>query len=288
MRDVLDHLRQAKQRELQHMTSLLFEEFDAAIRTGTQRWSKQGRILKVVLYGSYARGDWIDDPVGGYRSDYDILIIVNDARLTDFELCSAAKDRLMRETTIAKTLSAPVSLIVHSLREVNQQLERGCPFFADIVDQGVALYEAEGFHFAQPRDLTAAEAILEAQQHSDYWMPLTLHACKLTITNISDGVFRDAAFLFHQATERLYHCTLLTLSLYSPKSHRLNFLRSQCEQIAPRLIAAWLRDNRFARRCFELLRQAYVIARYSSHYEISDVELRWLGERVEVLTEFVE
>ena len=29
---------------------------------------KQGRIFKIVLYGSYARGGWVDDPVGGYKS----------------------------------------------------------------------------------------------------------------------------------------------------------------------------------------------------------------------------
>lgn len=288
MRDVLDHLPQAKQRELQHITRVLFEEFDAATRTGTQRWSKQGRILKVVLYGSYARGDWVNDLVGGYRSDYDILIVVNDERLTDFELWSASEDRLMRETTIANTLSAPVSLIVHSLTDVNQQLERGRPFFGDIVDQGIALYEAEGFHFAQPRSLPPEEAREEAQKHFGEWFLSACGFARNANYAVRDRDGKLAAFLLHQATERLYHCTLLTLTLYSPKSHRLNFLRSQCEQIAPRLIAAWPRDDRFARRCFELLRQAYVNARYSPHYEISDVELRWLSERVGILTELVE
>lgn len=288
MRDVLDHLPQTKQRELQHLTRVLFEEFDAATRTGTQRWSKQGRILKMVLYGSYARGDWVDDPVGGYRSDYDILIVVNDERLTDFELWSAVDDRLMRDVTISNSLSAPVSFIVHSLTDVNGQLERGRPFFVDIVDQGIALYEAEGFHFAQPRDLPPAEARGEAQKHFQYWFEHASSAALGANFYVKRQKSRDAAFLFHQATERLYHCTLLTLTLYSPKSHRLNFLRSQCEQIAPRLIAAWPRDDRFARRCFELLRQAYVNARYSPHYEISGEELRWLGERVGVLTELVE
>lgn len=287
MRDQLDHLPQAKQRELAHVVRVLFEEFEAAHRTGTQKWSKQGRILKLVLYGSYARGDWVDDPVGGYTSDYDILVVVNDERLTDFELWSAAEDRLMRETTITKALSAPVSFIVHSLSDVNQQLERGRPFFVDIVRQGIALYDAEGFCFTSPRDLPPEEARVEAHVHLQKWFP-SADAFRASATFLVErGDLNEAAFNFHQATERLYHCALLVLTLYSPKSHRLNFLRSQAEQIAPELAEAWPRGDRCARRCFELLRQAYVNARYSPHYAISDEELRWLGERVALLQELV-
>ena len=102
-----------------------------------------------MLYGSYARRDWVDDPIGGYHSDYNILIVVNDERLIDFELWSAAEDRLMRDVTINKALRAPVSFVVHTLTDVNQQLERGRPFFVDIVKQGIALYEAEGFPYRQ-------------------------------------------------------------------------------------------------------------------------------------------
>ncbi len=37
------------------------------------------------------------------------------------------------------------------------------------------------------------------------------------------------------------------------------------------------------RRCFALLNRAYVDARYSPHYEITDEELAWLVERVSAL-----
>jgi predicted nucleotidyltransferase len=292
MRDTLDHLPKSKQRELAHVVRVLFEEFDAAHATTTTKWKKQGRIAKLVLYGSYARGDWVDDPVGGYASDYDILVIVNDERLADFEYWSAAEDRLMRDTTITKSLSAPVSLIVHSLSDVNQQLEKGRPFLVDIVRQGVALYDAEGFCFASPRDLPPEDARAEAQANFDRWFALAVQSIRTFELQRDQGNEtswrNDAAFTLHQATERLYHCTLLVLTLYSPKSHRLNFLRSQCEQIAPSLIAAWPREDRFARRCFELLRQAYVNARYSPHYEITPEELAWLGTHVAELQTLVE
>lgn len=288
MRSNLDHLPQSKQRELAHVRRVLIEEFEAAHATGTLKWKKAGRLFKLVLYGSYARGDWVDDPVGGYQSDYDILIVVNDERLTEFEYWSAAEDRLMRDTTITHALSAPVNFIVHSLSDVNSQLEKGRPFFVDIVTQGIALYEAEGFPFAAPRDLPPEEARAEAQKYFDEWFPSAERRLDLAVTALSKGYLKEAAFDFHQATERFYHCVLLVYRLYSPKSHRLNFLRSHAEEIAPELVVAWPRGDKFSRRCFELLRQAYVNARYSPHYEISDEELRWLGERVSELKKLVK
>jgi predicted nucleotidyltransferase/HEPN domain-containing protein len=284
----LDHLSAAKQRELQHIVRVLFEEFESALRSATQPWKKQGRILKLVLYGSYARGDWVEDPVGGYASDYDILVVVNDERLTDVvDYWSAAEDRLMRETTIAGTLSAPVSFIIHSLTDVNQQLEKGRPFFVDIVRQGIGLYEAEGFAFAAPRELPEEEARAEAESYFRKWFPSANAFRSMAAHAITEGNQNEAAFVLHQAAERLYHCALLVLTLYSPKSHKLNFLRSQAEQIEPSLIEAWPRQSKADRRCFELLREAYVNARYSPNYTITREQLAWLGARVEKLQELV-
>ena len=104
---------------------------------------------------------------------------------------------------------------------------------------------------------------------------------------VAKGKGKLAAFLYHQATERLYHCLLLVLTLYSPKSHKLNFLRSQAEQLDGRLTTAWPRRTKFEQRCFELLRRAYVDARYSEHYKISAEELAWIDERIRVLSDLV-
>src|SRR3546814_10940312 len=91
--------------------------------------------------------------------------------MTDCECWSAAEERLKREVEINQSLGAPVSFIVHTLTDVNAKLERGLPFFVDIADRGIALYEADGFPFAQPMNLPAAEARAAEQKHFDVWFP---------------------------------------------------------------------------------------------------------------------
>lgn len=94
---------------------------------------------------------------------------------------------------------------------------------------------------------------------------------------------KEAAFLLHQATERLYAGLLLTLTYYTPYNHNIAFLRSLAEGLDRRLYGIWPEDTRRERAMFQKLKEAYTKARYSKHYRISEEELDWLGERVEEL-----
>jgi len=288
MRTDLDHLPTPKRQDLERIVQILFDEFEDATRIATQNWKRKGRILKIVLFGSYARGDWVEDAKGGYFSDYDILVVVSDRRLTDtLEFWAKADDHLMRAVTIEKSISAPVNFIVHDLADVNEQLHHGRPFFADIARDGIALYQMEGSDLDQPKPLTRAKRQAEAQRYFDEWFGSASEFAAGAEFHRSRGSAKLAAFNYHQATERFYHAVLLVLTLYSPKSHKLNFLRSQAESHEPELIAVWPRDTRFAQRGFELLRRAYVDARYSPHYKITPQELEWIGERISLLQSLV-
>jgi predicted nucleotidyltransferase len=59
------------------------EEFAVAISRATQPWKKNGRIQNIILFGSFSRNDWGDEPSNGYQSDLDILVIVSHKGLTD-------------------------------------------------------------------------------------------------------------------------------------------------------------------------------------------------------------
>ncbi len=149
---------------------VLFAEFEQATSLSTQKWRRQGRILKVI-FTDRTRGDWVDDPIGGYQSDYDILVVVSDERLTEpGEFWAKADDQFVREVTISRRISAPVSFIVHSLADVNNQLTQGRPFFIDAIEQGIALYEVEDYPFVTPKPLEPEAQRLEASRYYQQWM----------------------------------------------------------------------------------------------------------------------
>lgn len=270
---------------------MLFAEFADATAIATSDWKKQARVLKVILYGSYARGDWVDEPhtAKGYQSDFDLLIIVNHQKLTDrATFWSTAEDKLNRELAITKTLKTPINFIVHTLQEVNDALTDGRYFFMDIVRDGIVLYEADPSELAAPQPKTPARALALAKEYLEEWLPSARRFQRAAGLMVSEGGLKEAAFQLHQATERFYHCVLLVCTFYTPHVHNLGFLRTQAERIDARLIEIWPREAKADRARFEKLKEAYVKARYSKHYRIDAIELEWLGERIQALGDVVE
>jgi len=288
MKTDLDHLPEAKRRELAYVVQVIRDGFAFAIARRTMPELRGGRLLKIILFGSYARGDWVEDPVGRYFSDYDLLVIVDREPLTDVpEFWSKTEERLLTDLAAGQELRTPVSLIYHSLDDVNDKLRLGRYFFIDIVRDGIVLFEEAGFPLAEPQPLSAAQALRETQEYYEEWFESAGKFKRAADFLRSDNAPREAAFNLHQATERLYHCLFLVRTLYSPKTHNLNQLRQLAEDVEPRLKAVWPRDSKFERRCYELLREAYVKARYSRHYRISTEQLEWLSERIALLQQLV-
>src|SRR5690606_32420416 len=286
MRTDLDHLPAAKQREIERVKAIIFEEFEDALALAQHEWKKKGKIEKIILYGSYARGGWVDEPhtAKGYRSDFDILIIVNDKRLTDKVHYWLKLDiRLIRELAIDKTLRTPVNFIVHTLGEVNDGLAHGRYFFMDVAKEGIALYEADNRQLHVPKPKTPEQALAMAKEYFEEWFPSGGEFFDNFKFNLSQGRHNNSAFQLHQSVERLYHCVLLVCTFYTPHVHNLGFLRTQAERLDMRLVDCWPRELRPDRARFEKLKEAYVKARYSKHYRISEEELVWLGEQIEEL-----
>jgi len=285
MKSDVDHLPAVQRGELERVQQVLMEEFAEAIGRATTPSRKNGKILKIVLFGSYARDDWVDEPQNGYQSDFDLLVVVNHDDLTDIaHYWYVAEDRILRDAAIAR----PVNIIVHSLDEVNQSLKRGEYFWVDIARDGIILYELPCHPLATPMPLTTADAYQMSQAYFDEWSTKIQDAIEIAEFCIEKRKLKDAAFTLHQATERAYICFLLVRKLYFPRSHNIKFLRSLAEGSEPRLINAWPRDSRIDRRRFQLLKRAYVEARYSSAYEISVEELNEILVSIRSLRDIVE
>ncbi len=285
MKNDVDHLPEVQRGELERVQQVLMEEFAEAIAQATTPSRKNGKILKIILFGSYSRDDWVDDPENGYQSDFDLLVIVNHDDLTDIaHYWYVAEDRILRDAAIAR----PVNIIVHSLDEVNQSLKRGEYFWVDIARDGIVLYELPCHPLAIPMPLTSADAYQMAKAYFGEWLPTADGFLDTANYVLTQGRLKEAAFQLHQATERFYICFLLVRTLYFPRSHNIKFLRSLAEDSEPRLIEAWPREGRIDRRRFQLLKRAYVEARYSAAYEINVEELTAILTCVRALRDIVE
>jgi predicted nucleotidyltransferase/HEPN domain-containing protein len=285
LRQDLDHLPAKQQAELERVVASLMGDFEAAIAGATQPWKRNGKVLKIILFGSYARDDWVDEPDNGYQSDFDLLVVVNHDDLTDIaDYWYVAEDRIQRDPAIERQ----VNIIVHSFDEVNKALRRGEYFWVDIARDGIAIYDLPCHALATPMPLTPADAYGMAKEYFETWTSGVDDLLAGFELYCARGNSNLAAFTLHQAAERLYISFLLVRTLYFPRSHNIKFLRSLAEDKEPRLIEAWPRATKLDRRRFELLKRAYVEARYSPNYAIDMTDLAALAEGVRRLRDLVE
>nr|WP_240623359.1 HEPN domain-containing protein [Brevundimonas lutea] len=246
-------------------------------------------MLKIILFGSYARNDWVDEPENGYLSDFDLLVVVSHEKLTDIaDYWWTAEDKILRDPDIGRT----VNIIVHDLGEVNAALGQGKYFWTDIVRDGVVLHEMPGHSLITPKPMTSADALAAATRDADRWLGAVDRFLRLASisqeASAADTEWRkNAAFNLHQAVEAAYACFLLVHTFYFPRSHNIKFLRSLAEDVDKRLVTAWPREIRVDRRRFELLKRAYVEARYSDQYDASPEDLEWLAKAARALRDVV-
>jgi len=292
MRTDLNHLPAVKQRELDRVVEILFQGFREATQEATGR-RKAARILKVILFGSYARGDWVDAPFdsNNFTSDYDILVIVNQKELTDRAgYWEETEQRLFDAYHAEKTIRTPVNFIVHSLQQVNDGLSHGRLIFMEIAKNGVALYQSDDRPLADPKPKTPRQAYLAAKEYFDDKFRAAMRWFRIAqlTRNEGDDFSSNEAFLLHQTAENLYKCVLLTLTFYAPRNPNILFLRGMAEGLDRRLFDAWPRGTHAERAMYQKLKEAYRKGQHSKHFDISVDELNWLRERIEILGQRVQ
>lgn len=228
MKTDLDHLPESKQGAIDDIKRLILNEVDA-YQDGKSGKKSLGRVSWIILFGSYARGDFVEEPANGYISDFDILVVVTNNELANaLSLWGAIEDKAERYTR------SPLTLIVHEQQEILKWLEQGHYFFSDIRKEGVYLHAHSGKSLPEPKLLTNAERLPVAEKHYEQWFSSAndfLVAYKAMFEHES---LKNAAFQLHQVTERLYACLLLVISNYRPKTHNIKVLhRMAIEKTSP-------------------------------------------------------
>ena len=113
MKTTIDHLPDDQQQKLQAITAV-FTDPTLTIP-----------IDMLILFGSRARGDWVDDQETGYKSDYDLLVVVeNEQQVNDLTVWGDLERRVR-----AIIEDTPLTFIVHDIKFVNKEIRVGQYFF---------------------------------------------------------------------------------------------------------------------------------------------------------------
>ncbi|GAL86738.1 HEPN domain-containing protein [Sporocytophaga myxococcoides] len=274
----MEHLPELKKEELKVISDLIVEKMLPDF---------------VILFGSYARGNWVEDRYSEdgityeYKSDYDILV------LTETKLNQELSDKWRETERLVKEMStsASVNLIHHSYGYVKNELSYGSYFFTDVVKEGVLLYD-NGRNGPTPLVLPASidpEKVKQrAKEEYDRWFESSNNFIDGFTFYFSTGKYNEAAFLLHQATERYYTALLLVFTGYKAKIHDIEELGSQAETINEEFKKVFPRDTPEKDERLKLLKKAYIDSRYKKNYSIGKEDLEYLNERVAVLRELVE
>ena len=110
MNEALQKLPLTKREELQNITKLL---------------SNIKEVEMVILFGSYARGQYVENTyvengiLYEYKSDYDLLVVTYHDNLKVHLRIETKVNEVLRDTGIVKT---PISLIFHSGKHGNTEM----------------------------------------------------------------------------------------------------------------------------------------------------------------------
>ncbi len=244
---------------------------------------------KIILFGSYAKGNFVEHRYTGrdgilyeYISDYDFLVVTKKNNIKEYELDDIVLNRTQH-------FKSPINLQVHEINYINEGLEFGQYFFTDIIKEGVLLYDTNEIQFSEPRILSLKELKEISQRYFDLWFNRGKEFLEGVDFFLSKEQLTLGAFILHQSTESFYYAALLVFTGYKPKTHNLLKLRKQAKQLSEELFLVFpVETDKDEKRLFDLLKRGYIDARYKEDYLITMEELAALIHRVKKMKDIVE
>jgi uncharacterized protein len=243
-------------RILSHLPEGKIEELEKV----TRRIVDTGKAEMVVLFGSYARGDYKEKrgAVQGKKSDYDILIVT--AHTDEDEVVRSLDGRF-------EDIDVHVQLIAEDIEFVNSNLEEEQFFFSDIKREGKVLYTSGRYTLAEPVDLSPTRRREIAEEDFKKWFKDAKMAVDIAEFSISKEGFGWAAFLFQQTAEMCYTAVEMVFCHYNPHEHHLGILRRRAAKFDDRMDEALPLDTPEHADLFSHLNYAYIGGRYRSEEE---------------------
>lgn len=276
MENPINHLPDVKRKELERIVAVIKKNCD--------------NIEKIILFGSYARGNYKEakdinpNSRTGHVSDYDVLVVTGKK---DVALNSLLWGRISEELQ-GLNLSAFPKILTHDIEELNKKLSEGQYFFSDIKKEGIVLFDTGKFELAEEKKLTTEEKQQIAQKHFDYWFNRAEGFCRHFLIDFENPNTRDSdnglmAFNLHQVAESCYKAVLLVFTNYTPREHFLEILGKKSENCSAEFGNIFSKATKDDEDRFNLLEYAYIGGRYDPDYYISKEDLKILVVSVQKL-----
>lgn len=281
MKNSIDFLPERKQRDLRELVALIRKEIKD--------------VVMVILYGSYAKNSYVECDERHdfgvktfYISDYDILIVTKK-RLGGKESTVESRIRAeFLETKNNREFYTRPQFINESIKGLNNALSEGHYFYVDILTQGVVLYDSGEYQLATPRELNFCEIEKRAQKYYNVKFSRGKGFIRYTQVPYKEKDYVICSFFLHQSTESFLKTIPLVFALYGYKEHDLEFLIEKCKPYTMELATVFPRNTPEEKRLFELLRSAYVEARYNDDFIVTKEDIDALLPKVERLRDIVE
>jgi HEPN domain-containing protein len=238
---------------------------------------------KIICYGTrtWLTHTWSSfDPVldSTMNTDYDLLIITK----------SGTKRREHEILDLVSQHSTPGSRIIavaHSLCAVNEALEQGRPFFANIYKQGILVYDFSGIPLATPSVCDNLEQSADIHAQWDQHFGLAVKFLEGASYYIASGSAALAVFMLHQATEHTSIALIKTCIGYRPSTHNLNRLLALTENFSEYPSYVFPQVSQEEIDLFNTLARAYSDVRYTETFKVSIEKAETLRQRVKDLQE---
>ena len=281
MKNSIDFLPERKQRDLHELAALIRDEVKD--------------VVMIILYGSYAANTYVERDERRdygvrtiYMSDYDLLVVTK-RRLGERE--STVEARVRERFAAGKNdenLPRP-QIINESISKLNDALTMGRYFYVEIVAKGIMLYDSGECQLATPGELDYAEIKKMAEEYYDDKFSDGLDFFKGANFYYQEENYHMTAFMLHQATESFLKTIPLVYILYGYKEHDLQFLIEKCKPYTLELAKVFPCDTDEEKRLFDLLRRAYLEARYNKkNFIVTKADIDALVPKIELLRDIVE
>lgn len=246
----------------------------------------------VILYGSYARNEYVERDERDEHgiptikiSDYDIMVLT--ISISD-KKAGVIFDNI--EDLYFKDIDkqTPVQFINDNIKNFNKAIEEGRYFETEIKKEGVILYDSGRFKLARIRKLNFEEIKERAQEYFNDKFDKGNDFLEQAKFAYQREKYVMASFQLHQACENYYYAIRLTFTLKSNKQHNLSKLTASVSGFSPELDTIFPLKTEEDKRLFSLIKAAYVDARYNPHFVVNKEDIDALIPEVELLRDIAK